>query len=89
MNLKMTNGRAKLLGSDVWGPDAMRTFVAILFYCLLMPVLAAAETVLSGPKKVALVIGNAAYAHEGELKNPANDAQLIGSTLKSQGFDAF
>tara|TARA_B110000211_G_scaffold199134_1_gene229386 strand:+ start:32 stop:1942 length:1911 start_codon:yes stop_codon:yes gene_type:complete len=37
-------------------------------------------------KRLALVIGNANY-DKGELKNPANDAKLIASTLDSIGFD--
>lgn len=34
----------------------------------------------------ALVIGNSAYP-EGQLKNPANDAQLMAETLRPLGFD--
>lgn len=37
-------------------------------------------------QRVALVIGNSDYAVESKLANPANDAQLIARTLKSQGF---
>jgi uncharacterized caspase-like protein len=37
-------------------------------------------------KRVALVIGNAAYQHEKPLANPVNDAQLMAQTLKQQGF---
>ncbi|MBL8834306.1 MAG: caspase family protein [Rhodospirillales bacterium] len=37
-------------------------------------------------KKVALVIGNGAYA-EAPLKNPANDARAIAGTLRRQGFE--
>lgn len=36
-------------------------------------------------KRVALVIGNAAYA-EGALRNPVNDARLMESSLKQLGF---
>ena len=38
-------------------------------------------------KRIALVIGNAAYEHGGALKNPVNDALLMGSTLESLGFE--
>ncbi len=38
-------------------------------------------------KRVALVIGNGAYAKVGVLPNPPNDARLIGRTLRSVGFD--
>ncbi len=37
-------------------------------------------------KKVALVIGNGAYA-EAPLKNPANDARAVAATLRTQGFE--
>jgi uncharacterized caspase-like protein len=37
-------------------------------------------------KRVALVIGNAAYAHVARLGNPQNDAQLIAETLHGLGF---
>jgi uncharacterized protein len=45
---------------------------------LMLPVLAFAQ---SG-KRVALVIGNAAYQYESTLKNPVNDAALIANTLR-------
>lgn len=38
-------------------------------------------------KRVALVIGNSAYAHAGALANPANDAQAIATALQDQGFE--
>jgi len=37
-------------------------------------------------KKLALVIGNAAYQNSGSLKNPVNDANLLASTLQEFGF---
>lgn len=37
-------------------------------------------------RRVALVIGNAQYA-QAPLSNPENDARLVGSTLKSLGFE--
>jgi hypothetical protein len=39
-------------------------------------------------KRVALVIGNAAYTHAGRLANPANDAADIAAALKAVGIDA-
>ena len=44
--------------------------------------------VAPGEKRVALVIGNSAYAGDAALTNPANDAQDIGGTFESLGFDA-
>ena len=38
-------------------------------------------------KRIALLIGNSAYQHSGELENPENDAQLIASALREAGFD--
>ena len=38
-------------------------------------------------KRIALLIGNSAYQHSGELENPENDAQLIASALRQAGFD--
>ncbi len=38
-------------------------------------------------KRVALVIGNSAYAHTRKLPNPGNDATAIADKLKALGFD--
>ena len=44
----------------------------------------------SGPavaaKRVALVVGNSAYKHTGELTNPRNDAADLATTFKKLGF---
>lgn len=37
-------------------------------------------------RRVALVIGNSAYQSISKLANPANDARLVGDTLKALGF---
>ena len=39
------------------------------------------------PKRLALVIGNSQYEHTQPLANPENDAKLMASTLRRQGFD--
>ena len=53
--------------------------------------LAAALLLAGGPafadKRVALVIGNAAYQNVPRLPNPVNDGATIASTLKNAGFD--
>jgi uncharacterized caspase-like protein len=41
----------------------------------------------SAAKRVALVIGNAAYVHAGALTNPVNDAADIAKALTGAGFD--
>ena len=38
-------------------------------------------------KRVALVIGNAAYVHAGKLANPKNDATDMAANLKALGFE--
>ena len=38
-------------------------------------------------KRLALIIGNSAYRHSGELDNPSHDAQLIASVLRRAGFE--
>src|SRR5438105_9144728 len=58
------------------------------FYSLF---LAAALLLAGGPafadKRVALVIGNAAYQNVPRLPNPVNDGATIAATLKDAGFD--
>src|SRR5512138_1905516 len=53
--------------------------------------LAAALLLVAGPafadKRVALVIGNAAYQNVPRLPNPVNDGNTVASTLKDAGFD--
>ncbi|MCB1339929.1 MAG: caspase family protein [Pseudooceanicola sp.] len=39
--------------------------------------------------RVALVIGNAAYANVGRLDNPENDSRLVAAALAEQGFTVF
>jgi tetratricopeptide (TPR) repeat protein len=38
------------------------------------------------PRRVALVIGNAGYAHVGALANPGNDARAVAAVLRKLGF---
>ena len=38
-------------------------------------------------KRVALVIGNGAYAHAAHLPNPPHDAEDVAAALKRTGFD--
>jgi hypothetical protein len=40
----------------------------------------------SAESRVALVIGNSAYAHGGRLTNPANDATAVAQSLRKVGF---
>jgi uncharacterized caspase-like protein len=58
--------------------------------CTLMAVVAVA-ILPAGPahaeKRVALVVGNAAYKATAKLANPVNDAKEIAAALKDSGFD--
>jgi formylglycine-generating enzyme required for sulfatase activity len=45
------------------------------------------EPVRVTQRRIALVIGNGAYAGVPVLKNPPNDATLVAATLKNLGFD--
>ena len=38
-------------------------------------------------KRVALVLGNAAYQNVAKLPNPVNDGAVIAATLRNAGFD--
>jgi uncharacterized caspase-like protein len=57
--------------------------VAALAFSVFTP--SAASALVEG-KKVALVIGNSAYAHAVTLPNPVSDSKLIGETLRKAGF---
>ena len=65
------------------GRALLRALGGILF--LLAFDAAAADEIISGKLKTALVIGNGAY-RQAPLKNPVNDAQAVASALKSLGF---
>ncbi len=53
----------------------------------LMLFFAASGNALAAGRRVALVIGNSAYAHVPQLTNPANDATDIAAELKKLGFE--
>jgi tetratricopeptide (TPR) repeat protein len=44
-------------------------------------------TAMNGGHRIALVIGNGAYAHVTALPNPPNDARAIARSLRGLGFD--
>ncbi|RUW34310.1 MULTISPECIES: caspase family protein [unclassified Mesorhizobium] len=64
-------------------PFAVLVSAFILFFLAAFGAQAAAHDA----KRVALVIGNSKYVNAVPLPNPANDAQLIASTLRNAGFD--
>jgi tetratricopeptide (TPR) repeat protein len=47
----------------------------------------AARPPVSADRRVALVLGNAAYTLQRPLKNPANDARAVGRALRELGFE--
>ncbi len=60
----------------------MRKICTWWWLCLLGLACAAAPAWAS--KRVALLIGNQAYAHERALRNPVNDAELLGGVLRDE-----
>lgn len=65
------------------GPTTMTHLTTLLLALVLACWSSAAAR---AEKRVALVIGNGAYAHTTPLANPANDARAIADALKSTGF---
>src|SRR5271166_4812542 len=64
--------------------SAMLRF-GLLFFAVLIEVALAPPA--GAAKRVALVIGNGAYAQAGTLTNPVNDATDMANALKRFGFD--
>jgi uncharacterized caspase-like protein len=63
----------------------MRRGVLVLLGLLVGSFIVAAPAMAE--RRVALVIGNAHYAHTPALRNPVNDAQDVAAELKQVGFD--
>ena len=62
----------------------MRRIVALFALAIGLVTLASAA---SAERRVALVIGNAAYKHAPALANPANDAKAVTAALERLGFE--
>src|SRR5437879_2254071 len=60
--------------------------LGLAFSALAIFAIAVAATPALAEKRVALIIGNTAYAHVARLANPANDARLMADTLRGLGF---
>jgi hypothetical protein len=60
---------------------------ALLLFSLLTLLIESESSFAVGERRVALVIGNAAYKTVGALDNPVNDARDIAAKLKGLGFD--
>ncbi|RYD70915.1 MAG: caspase family protein, partial [Verrucomicrobiaceae bacterium] len=65
-----------------WRQLSMRLHSLVLVLVTLLLV-----TTAMASDRVALVIGNGAYRYATELPNPANDANAIGRTLETMGFE--
>ena len=70
-----------MAGAGAWKTVATAALVAAA--ALLSPVFAAPT---QAAERVALVVGNAAYAHAPSLVNPLHDAEDIGAALSRLGF---
>lgn len=66
---------------------AVRSWCSGLLLRVLVLLLLGLAPALATERRVALVIGNGAYAHATPLSNPGNDARLLATTLERMGFD--
>jgi uncharacterized caspase-like protein len=62
-------------------------FIASIYLTILVLVSVFRQKAGPPQRRVALLIGNAAYMWEGPLNNPTNDAADMADTLKRLGFD--
>src|ERR1041384_1549890 len=67
--------------------DAARTFAMRIRDALAVLVLLLVSGVEADAKRIALVIGNAAYRHVAPLVNTTNDSDQIARMLKAAGFE--
>lgn len=61
--------------------------LALLLLALLLPGAAAAQPAPPPERRIALVVGIAAYQNAPNLANPVNDARAIGEALRRLGFE--
>ncbi len=61
---------------------AVRALIAVSFILFCAP----ANAFAASEKRVALVIGNAAYENAAKLTNPARDAKAVSAALRAAGF---
>jgi len=79
-HLPLTDRPAPRCQTRRWSASGLiRSAIALLLVLLL-------STAAQAAKRVALVIGNSAYKHTGELANPRNDATDVAGALKAHGF---
>lgn len=78
----VTAARARLKNDD----DRRARMAAKRRLARLTSTMAEGKSALEREKRVALVIGNAAYEHASPLRNPANDAKALAAALRALGF---
>lgn len=78
------HGRSAAGWARAWSAPARLCLLLLLLLVPCRPGAAAAED--APGRRVALVVGNAAYRSLAGLANPANDAALIARTLQALGF---
>jgi uncharacterized caspase-like protein len=67
--------------------QSVRTYFFVLLALVALSVSAQPAQAAPNPgKRVALVVGNGAYAHAPQIKNPTTDAQDLGAALTRLGF---
>ncbi|HLJ69908.1 MAG TPA: caspase family protein [Roseiarcus sp.] len=70
-------------------PGKARSVLALLFAIAAFFALSASPVYAAADRRVALVIGNAAYKIAPRLDNPVIDAKAVAAKLKSLGFQVF
>jgi uncharacterized caspase-like protein len=65
----------------------MRPLASILLVLLILLAVVAASVPACAEKRVALVVGNAAYQYSARLANPTNDADDMTAALRKVGFE--
>ena len=83
---RLTISRRTLLRPTCRRPAGFCLSVISLWLAVLLAAVAMAEPA-AAQKRVALVIGNAAYTYAGRLPNPGNDATDMAAALKGLGIE--
>jgi hypothetical protein len=86
LQISFTGNLLNLLGVAMSDLRTPMRIIYILFLSAAAVFFACAATAQQTEKRIALVVGNAAYQAEA-LPNAANDAGLIAQTLQAAGFD--
>ncbi len=77
--------KRKLSVKRSFSQSILRQLIAIVAFVVCATLIS--HTGFASAKRVALVIGNGAYQSVPQLPNPKNDAELVSTTLRKQGFE--